>query len=127
MMDNYMPDEVFDDIVLELTNSKDDNILKKWINVYKNLDSNQKDFLKYYDGFSFDFGDLSPEVKTLYHNQYGTNFDVLKSGFKYKIKGFKNEFPLKFSSSSRVNKYTLESRAGSNELTEILNKISKLL
>mgnify|MGYP000727038757 CR=1 FL=1 len=47
-MENYMPDEVFDEIILELTNSKDDAILKRWINVYKKLDSIQKDFLKYY-------------------------------------------------------------------------------
>ena len=127
MMDNYMPDEVFDEISLELTNSKDDTILKKWINVYKNLNSTQKDFLKYYDGFSLDFGNLSLDVQTLYHNQQGANFDILKSGFKYKVKGFKNEFPLKFSTSSRVNKHTLQSRSGSEELKEILSKISKLL
>lgn len=127
MMDNYMPDEVFDEIILELTNSKDDGILKKWINVYKNLDSTQKDFLKYYDGFSFDFNNLTVGVQTLYNNQQGANFDILKSGFKYKVKGFKNEFPLKFSTSSRVNKHTLESRSGSNELNLILSKISKLL
>jgi hypothetical protein len=127
MMDNYMPDEVFDEIFLELTNSKDDIALKKWINVYKKLDSTQKDFLKYYDGFSQDFENLSIEVQTLYHNQQGANFYILKNGFKYKKYAFKNEFPLKFSTSSRVSKYTLESRAGSDELNVILDKISKLL
>jgi hypothetical protein len=34
---------------------------------------------------------------------------------------------LKFSTSSRVNKHTLESRAGSDELNAILGKVSKLL
>jgi hypothetical protein len=127
MMDNYMPDDVFDEIILELTNSKDDTILKKWINVYKNLDSTQKDFLKYYDGFNLDFEYLSLDLQNLYSNQQGANFNILKSGFKYKLRGFKNKFPLKFSTSSRVNKHTLESRAGSDELNLILCKISKLL
>ena len=127
MMDNYMPDEVFDEIILELTNSKDDAILKRWINVYKKLDSIQKDFLKYYDGFSLDFNNLTPEVKLLFNNQMGANFDILKSGFKYRGKGFKNEGPLKFFTSSRVNRHTLESRSGSDELNVILSKISKLL
>lgn len=127
MMDNYMPDEVFDEIIFELTNSKDDRILKRWINVYKNLNSIQKDFLKYYDGFSLNFENLSLGLQNLYHNQRGANFDILKSGFKYKLRGFKNEFPLKFSTSSRVNKHTLESRSGSDELNVILYKISKLL
>ncbi len=127
MMDNYMPDEVFDEIILELTNSKVDAILKRWINVYKNLDSIQKDFLKYYDGFSLDFTNLTPSVQMLFNNQQGANFDILKSGFKYKGKGFKNEFPLKFSTSSRVNRHTLENRSGSDELNVILSKISKLL
>lgn len=127
MMDNYMPDEVFDEIILELTNSKDDVILKKWINVYKNLNPAQKDFLKYYDGFSFDFGNLPLYIQTLYANQKGANFSLLQNGFKYKGKRFKNEFPLKFSTSSRVNKHTLESRSDSDELNVILGKISKLL
>ena len=127
MMENYMPDEVFDEIFLELTSSKDDTYLKKWINVYKNLSSSQKDYLKYYDGFSYDFDGLIPEVKAIYENQQGVNFEILRNGFKYKGKSFKNKFPLKFSTSSRVNKHTLENRANSNELKGVLDKITKLI
>jgi hypothetical protein len=140
MMENYMPDEIFEEILIGLTNSKLDKDLKAWINVYKNLSQAQKDHLKYYDGWTKkEFNELDENVKTLYLDQYPTNFAILKKGFKYTEKKdevldedkdeskFKNAFPKKFISSTLVNKRSLELRANSNELVEILNKINQLL
>jgi len=136
-MENYMPDDVFKEIEAELTKSEKE--LRLWINVYKNLDSTQKDYLNFNKGFSRDFADLDMNIRTLYANLSTTNFAILKKGFNFNEKnvkgikqnqdlekGFKNSFPKKFES-SRVNKYTLFQRANSNELEDILNKINQLL
>ena len=140
MMENYMPDEVFDDILRELTNSTLDKELKDWINVYKYLSKIQKDYLKYYDGWpKKEYDDLDINVKKLYANQHPSNFRILKKGFKYIDKklrteddtkdesNFKNAFPQKFINSTSVNKKSLEMRADSDELDVILSKISQLL
>lgn len=136
MMENYMPNEVIDEIETTLTNSALDNELRLWINVYKHLSDEQKDYLKYYDGFNREFLDLDVNVQTLYQNQVPTNFEILKKGFKYRsrenIDGeesneFKNAFPKKFITSNVVNPQTLSNRVNSNELLDILNKINQLI
>ena len=125
MMENYMPD----DVIIEIENGLSKSTLKQWIDVYKHLNHEQKDYLKYYDGFnekvnSLDY--LHPEVKSLYIDQR-SNFDILKHGFKFKGKEFKNEFPLLFLNSPRVNRNSLKTRANSNELETILQKINDLI
>lgn len=127
MMENYMPIEVFQNLKIVLK-GKDRNLpLIKWIDVYLNLSDEQKDFLKYYDGFNSRFTDLSKEVQKLYSNLSQHNFGILSNGFKFEGKDFKNKFPLLFMTSDRVNKRTLNARAKSNELEEILEKIKGIL
>jgi hypothetical protein len=126
MMENYMPDEVLEDVSNQ---PKISDELKKWLNVYNYLNNEQKDYLKYYDGFNekvSSLDDLRAEVKSLYIDQ-SSNFEILKHGFKFKGKEFKNEFPLLFINSPRVNRNSLKNRANSDELENILQKINNML
>ena len=61
MMENYMPDEVFEEIEHELT--RRDKKLKSWIISYKQLDSARKDFLKYFE-------DMGSEFKTSFPKRF---------------------------------------------------------
>lgn len=121
MMENYMPDEVIDSISETKT--------KPWIDVYKTLSQEQKDFLNYKSGFSKEQDDkgvrkpLKAEILALY-NIDKANFDHLDRGLNYAH--FKDTFPNLFISSGHVNKFTLNNRANSNELERILSKIKNL-
>lgn len=131
MMENYMPDEVFEDIKSHLVTTKGDISLIKWINVYLSLTkTEQKDYLNIKSGFSKEkdnVGNRKPiltEILNLY-NISKHDFDILDIGFNFP--NFKTSFPELFVKSPRVNKFTLDKRANTNELDEILDKISKLL
>ena len=121
MMENYMPDEIFEDIQIEN--------LQPWISVYKILSQDQKDYLAYKDGFSKDFESngnrkpLHPEIVNLY-NISKKNIEILDNGFNYPH--FKTNFPQLFKS-TRVNKHTLKSRANSTELEVLVAKIEELI
>lgn len=97
MMENYMPDAVFEKDILPNLKSKDAK-LKTWINVYLKLSVEQKDYLNYFDGFE----DNPPvEVQNLYKNVVSKDLSILKAGFKYL--NFKTKFPLFFKESIRIH------------------------
>lgn len=125
MMENYMPDEVFESIEMTTRNLK----LKEWISAYNYLNDEQKDYLNIYSGFpKDDLGNrkaLDPNVANLYKDVSPQNLDILDRGFKYP--NFKNSFSELFFNSDRVNKHSLEIRSKSNELNDILNQIRTLL
>ena len=135
-MENYMPDEVLLEIKIDKLTSLDQNDIQcvKWINVYSNLTSIQKNFLKYSGQDLFDI--LPAEAKELYRNQLTINYDILQNGIKYRDsrpnieseeRRFKNAFPKLFLESTLVNKKSLNNRSGSEELQLIFNKINDLL
>lgn len=129
MMENYLPDEVFED----LKNSSSNKNLIPWINTYLNLKNNsngeeQRDFLDIKKGFPKNKdGTRKPmkeEVLELFDIPQ-KNIEILDKGFNYP--DFKNKYPLLFLNSTNVNKYTLNQRCGTGELQDIFDKISKLL
>jgi hypothetical protein len=123
MMENYMPDEVYETIT--------DRTLQRWIQVYKHLSDEQKDFLNITNGFPKEFDEhkirkpIKTELLDLFKNLSKTNFDIVDEGFKYK--DFKNEFPKFFMEHHSVYKESLKKRAHSDELERILQKIKDLL
>jgi hypothetical protein len=120
-MENYMPDEVFEDI------SKKEELLF-WFKAYQYLNKEQKDFLNINQGFGKKIlkkDDLDIQIKELYLTVSDCNFEKLNSGFK--LENFKTEFPKNFSSHHMINKFTLNKRCVTNELEQIFQKIEKLL
>lgn len=71
--------------------------------------------------------ELDANIKTLYHNVSDANFEILDKGFKYP--DFKTKFPKYFEEPRPllIHKKSLSERAGSNELQEIVDKITLLL
>ncbi len=138
-MENYMPDEVYKDIKNEINSHKaEHNNWKKmiaWIDVFLHLSNEQKNFLNISDGFPkhIDRGTnerkpIKREILELFNLiEDSEKFKVLDEGFIYKGKEFKNEFPLLFFKSSKVNKQSLNDRDGKDELQRILLKIYELL
>jgi hypothetical protein len=138
-MENYMPDEVYEDIKHEINlNKTEHNNWKKmivWIDTFLHLSNEQKNFLNISDGFPKHIDKESKERKPIKKEilelfvltEAIQNFQVLDEGFSYKGKEFKNEFPLHFLKSLKVNKQSLSERDGKNELQEILSKIYKLI
>jgi hypothetical protein len=94
------------------------------------LSDEQKDYLNYKRGFSKEKDDqgnrkeLKPEIRSLYSNLSESNFKILDEGFKYPH--FKDNFPNLFVSSPHVNNFTLKTRANSDELQLILEKIKMI-
>lgn len=130
MMENYLPDEVFISLKNKYVNKYKSRGLLSWINTYLSLRDVQKDFLNIKDGFSKEIDKnnvrkpLKTEISDLYSNVTGQNFTIIDNGFKYP--DFKNAFSELFYKSDRVNKSSLQTRANSDELIIILNKIRKL-
>lgn len=130
MMENYMPDEVLIELKNLYYGKQGKKDLFDWINVYLNLNDEQKDFLNMKSGFSKELDidsfrkPLLNDILNLY-NIPELGFQILDDGFKFP--DFKNAFPEMFYSSIRVNKMTLLRRSNSNELNEILSKIHSLL
>jgi hypothetical protein len=140
-MENYMPIEVFEDLrATIILNKKGHNNWQKmidWIDAYLNLTERQKDFINISSGFPKHYDEsksirksINPNILTFFNvlqDGNNINFKILDEGFVYKGKEFKNEFPLLFLQSARVNKHTLNNRCGTQELQQILEKIYKLL
>jgi hypothetical protein len=129
-MENYMPNEVYN----EFRNAE----LNDWINAYLSLNEKQKDFFNISKGFSKKENngtpkiareDLPNEVKKLYENVSDANYNILNKGFQ--LSDFKSVFPLKFKDSHNVYKKTLneqiQHQSNPNELEDILAKINQLL
>ena len=137
MMENYMPDEVFRDIKSQLRNEQE---ITEWIDVYLNLEEDQKNYLNIPDGFppkknKFDiYGNrknLDQNILSFFKlNISDINFQRLDKGLKFKGFNnngeFKNEFPKLFGK-QLVNKISLSERDGKNELEQIVQKINNLL
>lgn len=123
-MENYMPDEVFREI-----QGNDD-----YIRAYLTLNATQKDYFDVENGFpDKNFDNLPIEVQALYEDLDKTPSNIhifRKQKLEIKDKNgrnrFKSEFPKLFLTEN-VNQGTLLARAGSNELQEILDKITELL
>ncbi len=129
-MENYMPNEVFDEFRNNNTN--------EWINAYLNLNPLQKDFIDISFGFTGKNGDgtfkklrgeLDNNIQNLYSDVSDSNYTVLNHSFN--LANFKTEFPTKFINSYNVYKETLKEMTrhqnNPNELNDIVEKIGKLL
>lgn len=134
-MENYMPDEVIENI--ETFDKYKD--FKSWINVYKTLLKEQKDFLNYQKGFPRQPStklkkprtEQILEIQQLYSNSSisDLNYNILDDGFQ--PPKFKDEFPKLFENNPFVHKRSLLSREGgtdeANEFKQIIQKINSLL
>lgn len=114
MMENYLPDEVYQEKLQTRGCSPND---KNWIQTYLHLNPEQKDFLNIAVGVT----GVQREVN-LFQNLSPQQLASLDKG----IAIGKTDFPLLFQS-PRVNKHSLLSRCNSDELNRILEKINKLI
>jgi hypothetical protein len=117
-MENYLPDEAFDEI--------EDN--EEFIAAYKDLTPQQKDYLDIENGFGGkNLASLNENIQALYED---IKFDStpLRSGIIYN--DFKKEFPKLFRNKT-VTQATLlaktQHQTNPNELQDIITKISQLL
>ncbi|MBR6068135.1 MAG: hypothetical protein IKP45_10070 [Bacteroidales bacterium] len=132
-MENYMPDEVFDEFRDKMTNS--------WINSYLYLSPEQKDYFNISKGFNGNIYDeakrdlgcngrkyVDVEVQQLYSSVSDENYKNLEQGLK--ISDFKTKFPEKYSTSPYVYASTLLNRTSHQtdpkELNHIIDKILEL-
>jgi len=120
-MENYLPNEVFDEI--------EDN--KTFVEAFRRLSPEQKDFFDLEKGFpNKNFDDLPNEIKSLYNN---IDVDDKKTFRKNGIQlngNFKSEFP-KFFESELITRENLLERCkhqeNPNELPDLLKEINELL
>lgn len=117
-MENYIPDSIlaeFNDM---------------YLNLYLKLTPVQKDYFDLEKGFNKNRADKNYDdnILTLYKSVTNEDWSTLKNGIKFPPydKHFKSEFPKLFEDKS-INKTNLSTRAGSDELRDILNKITALL
>lgn len=125
-MENYLPDEVFNNLPSQ-----------SWIVAYNTLIPSQKDFLDIKNGFSkkdtngvptIARNDLDNNIQQLYDTLSDENYEILNRGINFP--DFKTEFPKLFTS-IHITKQSLVRRTkhqqNSNELQEIIDKISTLI
>ena len=130
MMENYMPDEVFEELKDSYSGKQAQKSLLDWINVYLNLNDEQKDYLNFKNGFPKEYDEhgnkkpISISILNLY-NIPERDYAILDGGFKFP--DFKNSFSELFYKSTRVNKSSMLNRAKSKEFDEIIDKIYKLV
>jgi hypothetical protein len=117
-MENYIPDSIlagFNDV---------------YLNLYLKLTRVQKDYFDLEKGFNKNRSDknFDANIRALYRSITDTDWKTLKNGIKCPPydKQFKSEFPKLFEDKN-INKMNLSTRTGSNELQDILNKITSLL
>jgi hypothetical protein len=146
-MENYMPEEVF----FKIASTPQD---KKWSAAYTHPDltPTQKDYLNIPDGFPkhieaplskkqqrklkkegktnhttirrSDRAQLTTKIQELYTGVSDTNFDILDKGFQPAKS--KSEFPKNFLDDS-LTKKMFQERCNSDELQNIISKITNLL
>jgi len=119
-MENYLPEEVFD----EIENNED------YIDAYKRLSSVQKDYFDIELGFpNKNFNSLQQEIQDLYHDLSENDKTIFRKQ-SLELDDFKNEFPKLFQS-NKVTRGSLlrrcEHQNDPNELPNILEKITELL
>ena len=123
-MENYLPDETFKSI----THNDD------FVNAYLSLNNLQKDYLDVENGLpDRNIDQLTPnELKDLYSDLVNPHLNALRKNklilkdVELKVLHFKQNYPKMFLHKT-VNKNSLKARANSNELEEILNKLTILL
>ena len=123
-MENYIPDEVIDDIAF---NYKDE-----YLKAYLKLNPNQKDYFDIEKGYeNKNYNSLISEIQLLYNDN--DDYKLLRKGIngtKYNKENFKAEFPKLFCH-PKINQENLLKRTqhqiNKNELKEILSKINELL
>jgi len=130
MMENYMPDEIYKQLIEEPLpkglNNTWLNRYKKWINVYLYLNEEQKNHLKI-TGAKIDLN-APVDKQALYNNLSVSQKTILNDGFYYiNAAEHKNKFPLLFIESTKVNKHTMSQKCGTEELQAIFDKIRELL
>lgn len=131
-MENYMPDEVIDKIPMK----KGFKQFRSWVETYKELNQEQKDYLNYRDGFSkgkTNRVELDINVQNLYPliQINDIDFVILDEGLKQFPSNFKNYFPTLFENNPLVHKRSLLNREGGtdidNEFLDIITAIKDLL
>ncbi len=129
-LENYMPDEVFNDQKRSFGVS--------WVNAYVKLSDEQKDYFCTASGFKKDipndhenkFENLPKEIQSLF-TDIGGNFNILKDCSN--LGNFKEAFAELFFNSPYVNKTTLLKRlqhpraSNPDEFNQITEKIRQLL
>lgn len=153
-MENYMPDEVMQDIPNLRTSFRR---FRAWVEVYSSLSSEQKDFLNYKNGFSKkkieqrvekvvnrkkqtiiqmnhvnkERVEQDIEIQNLYphSNLSHSDYEILDDGLQ--LPSFKDYFPSLFENNPLVHKTSLLAREGgtetNNEFLEIIEKINELI
>lgn len=133
MMENYLPDEAYD----EIRSSQNTD----WIECYLHLTPNQKDFINISEGIDGDIPDrkqrgngihgralLPSAIKVLYDDISCIQYEVLSKGLV--LKDFKSSFPKAFES-YHVHKSSLKKRTAHQndpeELEHIVNNIIQLV
>lgn len=138
MMENYLPVDALNNIP---------NEFKKWLDAYKYLTPQQKDFYNISNGFrtneeskkkprgkkknraKFDFDKQNQKIKDLFSSVSETNLRYLHDGLK--LGNFKSVFPSFFNTSSFVNKKSLlevtSHQENPQELSDIYNKLKSIL
>ena len=143
-MENYLPIEAI----------PENNNTREWLNAYKYLTPEQRDFLNIGSGFIGDANklekrkielkkkrkrkfneeqclrkNLDKPIKLLYHSVSETNFKILSHGIE--LSPFKTKYPLLFDEVQKVYKKSMEKmtahQTNHNELQDIRNKIMKLM
>ena len=132
-MENYMPDDVFD----EFRNNQTDS----WISAYLRLTPEQKDFFNIAEGFNGNIREknlrnqghagrncMSEGAIQLFLSVSDTNYDRLEQGLT--IANFKTQFPMKYEISPSVYAASLLLRTNHqsdpDELMHIIEQILKL-
>lgn len=132
-MENYMPDEVIDSLP---SKGKGFRQFKGWVETYKRLTPDQKNYLNYKDGFTKgkkSRSDLDINIQNLYPIAQinDADFAILDKGLQQLPKRFKSYFPTLFKKNYLVHKSSLLNREGGtsadNEFLEIIATIKSLL
>jgi hypothetical protein len=114
-IENYMPDIVFDTIQNN----------REYIDAYLALSAIQKDYFDIEKGFNNkNYKQLPLDIQDLYSAIPDRHKEILRKGLD--MDKFKSEFPKLFLD-ERVNNENLQERCGTNELQDILDKITDLL
>ncbi len=127
-MENYLPDEAFEEII--------DPKNKDFIEAYLKLSDKQKDYFDIQNGFpDKNFDSLEPEIKTLFRDISEENRKFFRKNSLKTINSdsknnFKSEFPKLFLSKKVTKENLLQKTSHQNdpnELKNILKKITELL
>lgn len=141
-MENYLPDDIFDNLKNLVPHEREYNDWKvlpsteNWLHTYRYLSDTQKDYLNHQTGFSrnrdkskINRKDQIPEIRDLFQNLTNDQFDILDEGLKFP--DYKSQISRQFNRDEYINSVSLLARCGGtedkNEFLEIITKIGSLL